>query len=292
MNFKQIESFRAVMLTSSMTLAAQQLHTSQPNVSRIISKLEAEIGFALFDRHAGRVTPTKSAEAFFREVERAFMGLDNVAESARGIREFGAGTLRIAASAAISLSVLPAAIKRFSARYPQVRIVADTGYSADIAKWVATQHCDIGFSSWVGDKPGIVSTLIHTENAICVMPADHPLASKKHVTPKDLNGERFISLPHNSAARRSIDEAFKNDGRIMALETPYAATICALVSEGLGISLLNPIVSRAIHYPNLREVPFKPSIPFRSYMLQSQIAASDTHINHFAACMRAAFKDT
>ncbi|UUZ73186.1 LysR family transcriptional regulator [Polaromonas sp. P1(28)-8] len=70
MNFKQIETFRAVMLTGSMTVAAQQLHTSQPNVSRGIGKLEAEIGFELFDRLAGRLVATKGGEALFKEVER------------------------------------------------------------------------------------------------------------------------------------------------------------------------------------------------------------------------------
>ena len=51
-----------------MTVAAQQLHTSQPNVSRIIGKLEAEVGFELFDRQPGRVLPTRAAEALFKAV--------------------------------------------------------------------------------------------------------------------------------------------------------------------------------------------------------------------------------
>lgn len=290
MNFKQIETFRTVMLTGSMTLAAQQLHTSQPNVSRIIGKLEAEIGFALFDRHAGRVLPTKAAEAFFREVERAFMGLDSVAESARSIRALGAGTLRVAAAASISMSVLPQAIRLFSARYPQVRIVVDTSESSVIANWVATQHCDIGFASYVADKPGVVATLIHSENAVCVMSAQHRLAGRKRVTPRDLAGERFISLPNGTASRRAIDAAFVQDERILALETPYAATICGLVSEGLGLSLVNPIIGRALHFAGVCTVPFKPDIPFRSYMLRAQLAPNDTLVQEFIACMRTAFK--
>lgn len=290
MNFKQIETFRTVMLTGSMTLAAQQLHTSQPNVSRIIGKLEDEIGFALFDRHAGRVVPTKAAETFFREVKRAFVGLDNVAESARSIRALGAGTLRVAAAASISMSVLPQAIRLFSARYPQVRIVVDTSESPVIANWVATQHCDIGFASYMADKPGVMATLIHSENAVCVMPAQHRLAGRKRVTPKDLEGERFISLPNGTLSRRAIDAAFDKDGRILALETPYAATICSLVSEGLGLSLVNPIISRAIHFPGVCSVPFKPDIPFRSYMLRPQQAPNDTLIQEFITCMRQAFQ--
>ena len=290
MNFKQIETFRAVMLTGSMTAAAQQLHTSQPNVSRVIGKLEAEIGFELFDRLAGRVVATKGGEGLFREVERAFVGLDSLAESARAIRDAGAGTLRVAAAGSISVSVIPRAIRLFSERYPAVRIIVDTSESSVIANWTATQHCDLGFVSYVADKPGVVATVLHSESAVCIMPSGHRLAGKKRLVPQDLHGERFISLPSGSASRRAIDAAFRDDGRIMALETPFAATICRMVSEGLGLSLVNPITSKAMTLPGIVAVPFKPDIEFRSYLLRSQLAARDTHATFFVSCMRAAFK--
>lgn len=290
MNFKQIETFRAVMLTGSMTVAAQQLHTSQPNVSREIGKLESELGFDLFDRAAGRVVATKGGKALFKEVERAFVGLDSLAASARAIREFGVGTLRIAAAAAVSTSVLPSAIRIFSEKYPLVRIVVDTSESPNIANWVATQHCDIGFVSYVDDKPGVVASLIHTESAVCVVPAGHPLARKRRVGPQDLMGERFISLPSGSSSRHAIDSAFPEEGRIMAIETPFAVTICRMVSEGLGVSLVNPMVSRTIKLPRVVSIPFKPDVTFKSYMLRAQLAPRDTHTNFFIACMRAAFK--
>jgi DNA-binding transcriptional LysR family regulator len=290
MNFKQIETFRAVMLTGSMTVAAQQLHTSQPNVSRVIGHLEREIGFELFDRRGGRVVPTKGGDALFKDVGRAFVGLDSLTASAEAIREAGVGTLRVAAAASISISVVPLAIRLFSERYPAVRIVVDTSESAVIADWTAMQQCDLGLVSNVADKPGLVASALHTENAVCVMPAGHRLARKKRVGPEDLRGERFISLPSGSSTRRAIDAAFADNGRVMALETPFAATICRMVSEGLGLSLVNPIVSRTLKLPGVVAVPFKPDIQFTSYLLRSQLAARDTHASFFVSCMRAAFK--
>lgn len=73
MNFKQIEAFRAVMLTGSMTSAAGLLHTSQPNVSRWISLLEQRVGFVLFQRSGTRLIPTPEADAFYADVEKAFV---------------------------------------------------------------------------------------------------------------------------------------------------------------------------------------------------------------------------
>jgi DNA-binding transcriptional LysR family regulator len=290
MNFRQIETFRAVVLTGSMTAAAQQLHTSQPNVSRVIGKLEAEIGFELFDRLAGRVVPTKGGEALLREVERAFVGLDSLAASAQAIRQAGVGTLRVAAAASISVSVIPVAIRKFSERYPSVRIIVDTSESSIIANWTATQHCDLGFVSYVSDKPGVVASVLHSESAVCLVPSGHRLARKRRLMPQDLHGERFISLPSGSSSRRAIDAAFREDGRVMVLETPFAATICRMVSEGLGVSLVNPITSRAMKLPGIVAVPFKPDIEFKSYLLRSQLAPRDTHAAFFVSCVRAAFK--
>jgi len=290
MNFKQLETFRAVMLTGSMTIAAKQLHTSQPNVSRVIGKLETEIGFELFDRFAGRVQPTRAGEAFFKEIERAFMGLDSVAEAARAIRDLGQGVLRVATAASIAMSALPIAIRLFHERYPRLRVVVDINESSVVANWVATQHSDIGFVAYVSDKPGVIASVIHTENAACIVPSGHRLAKKKCLVPKDLEGERFISLPTGSASRMAIDSLFAAVNRVMALETAYAVTICRMVNEGLGVSLVNPLVSRTTKFPGIVSIPFKPDIPFTSYLLRPQLAPRDTHTDFFVECMREAFR--
>ncbi|WP_354679662.1 LysR family transcriptional regulator, partial [Cupriavidus plantarum] len=58
MKFKEISAFQAVMRSGSMTAAATELYTSQPNVSRLIAQLEYATGLTLFTRNAGRLTPT------------------------------------------------------------------------------------------------------------------------------------------------------------------------------------------------------------------------------------------
>lgn len=290
MNFKQIETFRAVMLTGSMTAAAAKLHTSQPNVSRAIAQLEAEIGYPLFDRLPGRVLATRGGEALLREVERAFVGLESVAEAARAIGEVGSGTLRVAAAASISMTAAPEAIRLFRERYPSVRLVLETSQSSTIANWVANRHCDVGFVAYVSDKPGVEASVIHRERAVCIMPAGHRLARKRHIVAADLLGERFISLPGGSPSRDAVDAAFGPGGRIMALETTFASTICAMVSEGLGVSLVSPIVSRVMNVRGVVTRPFSPEVFFTNHLLLPQLAPRDLHASHFIACMRSAFR--
>lgn len=292
MNFKQVESFRAVVLTGSMTMAAQQLHTSQSNVSRSISKLESEVGFKLFDRHGGRSTLTRAGDAFFRDVKRAFTSLETLESSARAIKTAGAGTLKVAAAASLSVGILPAAVNLFRQHYPLVGIVLDTSESSTIAGWVAHQQCDLGFVSYVLDKPGVTAELIDSSDAVCVVHSEHALANRSCVGPEDLKGEHFISLPAGNVSRVLIDGAFADVPRTMLLETPFAATICCLVRERLGVSVINPIFAKSLRLPGIMFVPFRPSIPFKSYAISNQAATHDVHCDFLKACVIKVFETT
>jgi DNA-binding transcriptional LysR family regulator len=285
-NFKQIEAFRAVMLTRSMSTAATQLHTSQPNISRVISQLEQETGFRLFQRLGGRLVPTNEAEALFKDVERAFVGLDSIRESARSINELGTGTLRIGVVPSIAMSVIPQAIWTFRQRHPDVPIAVHTGNSPTVAKWTATRFCDFGLVSYVVETPGVRASLWRNENGVCVVPSKHRLAKKRRIVARELDGEAFISLTHGDGTRADIDAAFEPDGRKLTLETPYAATICTMVGMGLGVSVVNPLVVRCLRLPGVTAIPFEPAIAFPSYVLHADQHVEPALAAVFLECLR------
>ena len=68
MNLRQIEVFRATMLTGSTADAARLLHVSQPGISRMIGHIELQLGLRLFERGKGRIKPTPEAHALYAEV--------------------------------------------------------------------------------------------------------------------------------------------------------------------------------------------------------------------------------
>ena len=92
---RQIDAFRAVMMAGSVSAAASYMHVTQPAVSRLLRDLEADLGFPLFDRAGGRLVPRKAAAMFFREVERVYVGLDQLLRVAQDIRALSEGVLRI-----------------------------------------------------------------------------------------------------------------------------------------------------------------------------------------------------
>ena len=86
-----------VMETGSVTQAGKLLYISQPAVSRLIADLEEHVNFQLFDRRKKRLIPTVEAKLLYDEVEKAFIGLSSIEDTAQSILELKRGHLRLIA---------------------------------------------------------------------------------------------------------------------------------------------------------------------------------------------------
>ncbi|MFM0528984.1 LysR substrate-binding domain-containing protein [Paraburkholderia strydomiana] len=269
MNLKHIEAFRAVMVSGSMTAAAKALFTSQPNVSRLIAQLERDTGLQLFQRSGVRLIPTSEGEAFFREVDRAFVGLQGLANAAAQIRNLGSGRLRIAAMPSAGMTLVPHAIKRFVELFPDVTVSLHVNTSATVNHWTASQFCDLGVAVYVSEASDCEVEQLSDVAAVCVMPAAHRLAAKRLIKPEDLEGESFISLCHGDGTRALMDEVFLRAGvqRVLAIEAQYTAMCCEMVRHGMGVTLAHPIVARDYAGPDIAIRPFAPATRFQTYLL-------------------------
>ena len=293
MNFRQIEAFYRVMNAGSMTGAARDMRISQPNVSRMISQLEKSVRMKLFDRSGGRLVPTEEGAAFFREVERNFVSLRRLEQAARNILFFGGGTLRIAAYPALSWGFLPRVIRRFRERNPQTTITFQVRSSATVVQWASEQQCDLGIAANVKDAPGVEIEPFLNVQGVCALPAGHRLSSKSVIHPKDLENEVFISLALEDDARAQVDQAFEQAGvrRILAVETQYAATICMMVAEGVGVSIVNPIAALDFVDRGVVLRRFSHPMAFNSSILLPSSRAQRRLRNAFVEEMRKALDD-
>ncbi|QJQ95877.1 MULTISPECIES: LysR substrate-binding domain-containing protein [Halomonadaceae] len=263
-NLRQIEAFRAVMIHKTVTRAAQTLHVSQPAVSRLISDLEYYVGFALFKRHKGRLIPTPEAQALFEDVDRAFVGLDKITDTAREIREFRTGRLLLSCMPALALGALPSVVEKFSVRHPGVTISLQAHSSQRVLEWVATQQCDAGLIGMRLEDPSVTIEPIACGTLRLVMLPGHRLARKETVTIQDLEAESFVSLGQAQDVRPIIDEVFRDSGikRRMRIETQLSSVACELVLSGAGVSLIDPVTADCYSRRGLVSRPFTPEIPF------------------------------
>ena len=293
MNLRQIEAFRSVMRMGSMTAAADVLYTSQPNVSRLIAQLELSTGLTLFKRAGVRLIPTQEGQAFFQEVERAFVGLDSLKHSAKNIRNLGTGRLRVAAVPSTGMSVIPQVLKTFMSSRPELTVSLHVNSSPTVEQWVKSQFCDIGIVVHPGDVANHQVELLAEIAAVCVLPAAHPLAQRESITFADLEGQAFVSLCHGDGTRALVDGLFEQAGveRIMALEAQYSAINCEMVAHGMGVTLAHPLVARDYLHRDIVVRPFRPAIPLPTYVIWPHAQSRTRLAEDFIDTLKAHYRD-
>lgn len=271
MNLTLIEAFSAVMKTGSTTAAAELMGVSQPAISRSLKRLEDTTKLKLFERSGPRLTATPEAHLLFQEVQDTFVGLDRLRQSVARIRAVGTGSVRIASSAALGLSFVPKVLKRFAARRPEVSIRFEIGNSASVRNLVASGSYDIGLCAEEVDRSNLVVKPFIETRGICVMAPDHPLAQQPVVHPAMLAGARVISLAPDDTARMQFDAALAAQSAEpqVVVETQFAATICQLAMEGVGVGLTNSLTYLSDRFEALGLIarPFEPPIAFRSLLI-------------------------
>lgn len=263
-NLRHIEIFHAVMTAGNLTEAARLLHTSQPTVSRELARFEKVIGLTLFERSRGRLHPTVQGLRLFEEVQRSWYGLDRIVSAAESLREFRQGELSIVCLPVFSQSFLPLLLQPFLARYPEVSLNVVPQESPLLEEWLSAQRHDLGLTETLSTPAGTERTPLLTLNEVCVLPAGHPLAQRTVLTPQDFQGENYISLSRSDSYRQLLDALFSEYQvkRRMVVETHSAASVCAMVRAGVGVSVVNPLT--ALDYASSGVVvrPFSIAVPF------------------------------
>jgi DNA-binding transcriptional LysR family regulator len=120
------------------------------------------------------------------------------------------------------------------------------------------------------------------------MPRGHRLAAKLTIGPADLAGEPYISFSPNDYGRFNVDNIFEEAGisRIITLETPYTSITCALVAQGLGIAIVNPIAAQDYQHMGVVTRPFRPSIRHVATLIYPKGRSKDRLVSSFVEILK------
>ncbi|GLR08315.1 LysR family transcriptional regulator [Mixta theicola] len=292
---RHIEIFHAVMTSGNLTAAAELLHTSQPTVSRELARFEKLTGLSLFERVRGRLHPTVQGLRLFEEVQRSWYGLDRIISAAEGLRQFRQGELSVACLPVFSQSLLPPLCQPFLQRYPDLSLNIIPQESPLLEEWLSAQRHDLGLTETHITPAGTERIELLTLNEVCVLPADHPLASRRRLTPQDFAGESYISLSRSDSYRQLLDALFheQNVQRRMVMETHSAASVCAMVRAGVGISVVNPLTALDYAASGVAIRRFSVEVPFTVSLIRplhrpasALVNAFSLHLQHEAAQFR------
>ncbi len=262
LNLRALKSFHEIIQAGSATAAAERLGLSQPGVSRIIAKLEHDVGFKLFYREKGRLVPTAEGLLVYDEVSLAFSNIERINSLVRDIRNHDTGQLKIVAPPSFSEGPLSDVVVNFLKTYPKVRLNIDSRNAETAKLLVVTRAADCGFAKLPFDRPDISAEKIVSCETICALPRKHRLASEPFLTPALLKDEPLILLGQGRWSRIQVEDAFKK-ARVyptVKIETHTVGAACSFAAKGLGIAIVNELMARSFLGKDLVLRPFRPEI--------------------------------
>lgn len=268
-NLRQIEVFRQIFETSSVTGAAHALGISQPAVSKQLATLERQCGFPLFLRTSGRLVPTPEARLLAIEIERLFENVNRFDHIAQSIRDRRWGHVRLACFAALAYRFVPNALSPLLIERPDLRLSLQTRTSPRIVDLAVNQQIDLGFSLLPVEHPMVECSVACVFELVCALRHDHPLAARDTLGPTDLKDEPFISLGGEDRSRFFVDEVFGHRHRRsrMQIEAQVAETVCSFVANGLGVGLVAPFITDTFSHEGLVARRFSPVIEMTVWRL-------------------------
>ncbi|MEB3754625.1 LysR family transcriptional regulator [Acinetobacter sp. MD2(2019)] len=263
-DYRQIEIFQAVMKTGSITAAAQLLFTSQPTISREIARLEHVCGFQLFERKHAKIYPTEAAFILYEEVLQAHIGLERMIHTAQQIQQHQFSTLKLCCLPFLATTLLPKTIANFKAQAAQTALSITPLESPFIESQLSSQQFHLGLIENQTIPTGTSLQVTFTSQEVCILPEGHALLAKACLSLEDFNDVEFISFSAQDPYRQQIDAIFAqaNIQRKISIETQSAHAICKLVQQGLGVSIVNPLVMLDYVNQGLAWRPLSVSIPF------------------------------
>lgn len=264
MNLRHIEIFHAVYVNGSVSAAARALNVSQPSVSKMLRHAESLLGFALFERTSGRLIPTEDAHILFGDVSEIQDRVHALREAGRNLKRGSGGMLRISALPSLALGPLPTAVAQFLRTHENVKFDLQTVHHDDVLRKLYERESDIAIAyqapaaaplgnRWLGE--GELVLLYREED----MP-DAPPSVELDV----LRGRRFISLaasgPIGALFTQELDRRALEFDEVVSARTFYIA--CALVRQGVGMTVVDNFTAQASLTPGLSMRPLKPRLTF------------------------------
>ena len=266
LDLTRLRVLAAVARTGSVTAAAKELHYAQPSVSHHLSRLEADAGIPLLQRHgrgvrlteAGRLLATRAEEILGR-VEGARRELDALA----GLR---AGRARLAAFPSALATVLPDAVARLQQEHPGLSVglveheppdavAALQSGAVDVA--LVFEHTDVRHARSMDDLSRYESTTILDDPVHLVTAVDLDAAPVPGFVPdlRVLDDAEWIAGCERCRADMVARCAAVGFAPRIAFETDDYVAVQALVAAGAGVSLLPGLTLRAHRNPGIANAP-------------------------------------
>jgi DNA-binding transcriptional LysR family regulator len=281
-NLDQLRVFQAVAQTGSFTRAADVVHLTQPGISKHVKQMEESFGTPLFDRSGRKATLTEAGAILFEATQGVMTIIDVAEQRIEELKGLRSGRLRLGTSFPIGVYLLPPVLAQFRKKYPGIEVTLDITVSGMIGPKVLASEIDLGLASYEPRDSRLVARAFMTDELVAIVPRDHKLAHKRHITPQELTEDTFIVAAPGAGTRTLLEERLRDQGILLqkVLDFGNLEGVKHAVEAGLGISIqARSVVQREVASGSLRAVKLagiNATIPF------FYVCRKNAHLSHAA----------
>jgi len=259
---QNLRAFLSVAEKNSFSAAAEELHLTQPAVSKRVASLESQLAASLFDRIGRRVSLTEAGAALLPHARTLLQDMIRAAQSVRDLSGTVGGRLRLGTSHHIGLHRLPPVLRGFSARYPAVKLDIDFMDSEQAFDEIMRGNVELAVVTLGPEQESSLLAVPVWDDPLDFMAVDsHPLCSQGDFSLEQLS-EYPVMLPGLNTYTGQIAQRLFDDRGLkleVAMSTNYLETIRMMASIGLGWTIL----PRSMLEPPLRAIPVPTATPAR-----------------------------
>lgn len=242
MDLRHLNYFLVLAEELNFSRAAERLHISQPPLSRMIQQIEKELGVLLFERSKRNVTLTSAGLELLHDAKQMVLQMQTVKKRLAILGKGRTGTLKIGYVGAVMHTELPALLANFIKNFPEINLQFEEQPNTGLLHGLNNNTLDAAFvRTWLHSE-NLTERIILKESFAAVVPARHPLASKKRIAVGDLKNENFITF-----TRECGPTIFDNFLMLCSKAgfTPHILhhasqlnSVLRLVESGFGVSIL------------------------------------------------------
>ncbi len=280
-DLRQLDYFVVVAEELNFTRAARRLNVAQQSLSSAIARLEAQVGFVLFERSSRAVGLTEHGARWLPHARELLAVAERCARAAHDIATRGAATLRIGLAATAAVEITPRLLRAYARHYPDVSVVTKHYGLEDPTGGLDGHTSDVAIVRPPFSGAGLEQIVVATEPRFVAFPADHPLADRPSVRFEEIAELPWIDIAGSDpvwCAFWRVSERRTRPPRIGARGDTLDDLLDAARS-GLAVGLVPASIAHAQRWPGL------------AFVEVADIAGSDVAIAWNAAGLTASARD-
>jgi molybdate transport repressor ModE-like protein len=255
---QQIRSFVQTARLGSLTAAAMKLGVAQPTVWKQVHALEREFAAKLVEPSKRGCQLTADGRLLLQIADPLVAGFDSIKRYFKEAREQIETILSVATTPRMLVEDLPECVAAFEERWPNIRLTFKELWDEEVAAEVEAGRVDLGLIHAPGSQAKntrLVLEPAYDLETFLITPADHPLAKRARLHPKDLSRYPLVNAPHSfpyPSVLAAVEKYGLFNTQPRRVEVFSAATIRRYVELGFGIGLLHR-PSVLAPYPNVHQ---------------------------------------